>query len=143
MKILAVDPGDKRIGIAISDPDGIIAYPLAMILHTARAMDVARIAELANQNDAGLILVGTAFDEEGEIGFQARKAMRLAEALRALTPIPVELWDESGSTQEARAARFQMGGNRRSRQGHMDELAATVLLQSFLEAQRNNKDKYP
>jgi putative Holliday junction resolvase len=136
MRILAVDPGDKHLGIALSDPTGTIANPLTVIRHVARPLDAALIAELAQKNEAGLIVVGLALDEDGNPGFQARKAFRLADVIREQTSIPVELWDESESTREARMARIAMGSSRRARKGHMDELAATVILQTYIEAHR-------
>lgn len=136
MRLLAVDPGDRHLGIALSDPTGTIANPLTVIKHVARPLDAALIAEFAKKNEAGLIVVGQALDEDGNPGYQARKALRLAEAIREQTSIPVELWDESDSTREARMARIAMGSSRRTRKGHMDELAATVILQTYIEAHR-------
>ena len=133
-RVLAVDPGEKRIGVAISDLTGTIANPLTVIKHISRTLDAARIALAAAEKQARLILVGQALDQEGLPGPRARSAIRLAEAIRIQKEIPVELWDESGSTQEARAARFFMGVRRRNRSGHLDELAATVILQSYLDA---------
>ena len=133
-RVLAVDPGEKRIGLAISDPTGTIANPLMVIRHVSRTLDAAQIALAAAEQQARLIVVGQALDQEGLPGARARSALRLADAIRLQTEIPVELWDESGSTQEARAARFSMGVNRRKRSGHLDELAATVILQSYLDA---------
>ena len=136
MRILAVDPGDRHLGIALSDPTGTIANPLTVIMHVARRLDAALIAELAQRNEAVLIVVGQALDEDGNPSYQARKAFRLAEAIREQSSIPVELWDESESTREARMARIAMGSSRRARKGHLDELAATVILQSYIEAHR-------
>jgi len=133
-RVLAVDPGEKRIGVAISDPTGTIGNPLKVIKHVSRTLDAALIALAATEQQARLIVVGQALDQKGLVGGRARSAMRLAEAIRLQTEIPVELWDESGSTQEARAARFSMGVHRRKRSGHLDELAATVILQSYLDA---------
>jgi len=133
-RVLAVDPGEKRIGIAVSDPTGTIANPLRVIKHVSRTLDAAQIALDAGEQQARLIVVGQALGQEGLPGPRARSAMRLVEAIRLQTDIPVELWDESGSTQEARAARLSMGVNRRKRSGHLDELAATLILQSYLDA---------
>lgn len=133
-RVLAVDPGDQRIGLAISDPSGTIANPLRIVVHVARAVDAALIAQIALEEDALLIIVGQPLDDEGEIGPAARKAGRLAEAIRQQTDLPVQLWDESLSTQEAVQARRAMGARREKRSGHLDELAATVLLQSYLDA---------
>jgi putative holliday junction resolvase len=134
MRILAVDPGDKRIGIAISDPTGTIANPLTVLKHVARPVDAAAIAQLAEEHQVGLIIVGQNLDAEGEPTLQSRKAGRLAEAIRAQASMPVEMWDESGSTKAARAARIAMGVRKSKRRGHMDDLAATVILQSYLDA---------
>ncbi len=136
MRILAVDPGSKRIGLAVSDPTGTIAGPLAVLEHVARLVDTAAVAELARSNQAVLIIVGQSLDEEGRPSFEGRRAGRFAEALRTQTEVPVVLWDESLTTRDARAARIAMGASRRRRSGHLDELAATVLLQSYLDAHR-------
>ena len=135
MRILAVDPGEKRIGIAISDPTGTIANPLTAVQHTSCRVDAATIADLANQYQAGLIVIGKSFDEEGLSTPASRNADRLAEAIGQQCDIPLTMWDESFSTQDARQARIEMGTSRRKRHGHLDELAATVILQSYLDAQ--------
>ena len=134
MRILAVDPGEKRLGIALSDPTGTIAGPLAVLEHVARPVDAATIAQLAAENGAGLIVIGQALDDDNQPTPQSRKAQRLAEAIRAQTGLPVELWDESGSTQAAQQARVALGVSRRKRRGHLDDLAATVILQDYLDA---------
>jgi putative Holliday junction resolvase len=133
MRILAVDPGSKNIGIALSDPTGTIASPFGVIAHVSRAADAAAIASLAAENGAVQIVVGQALDEEGEPTFEGRRAARLAAAIRLTTDIPVILWDESFSTYDARAAREALGFPRKKRRGHMDELAAAIILQSYLD----------
>jgi len=132
MRVLAVDPGEKRIGLAISDPSGTIANPLTVIKHVSRLMDAAAIASIAAEREAGLILIGQALDDEGQATPQSRHSVRLAEAVRVQSTIPVLLWEESYSTQEARTARINLGASRRKRRGHLDDLAATVILQSYL-----------
>jgi putative Holliday junction resolvase len=139
MRILAVDPGEKRLGVAISDPTGTIANPLTVINHVARAVDAAAIAGLALDHQAGLIVIGQALGDDGEPTPQSRRAVRFAEAVRLQTSLPIKLWDESGSTQAAREARFAMGVSRRKRRGHMDDLAATVILQSYLDTHPQDK----
>ena len=134
MRILAVDPGEKNLGIALSDPTGTIANPLTVLRHVARPIDAAAIAQLALENQAGLIVVGQALDMENEPTPQGRHAARLAEAIRLQTTLPVVLWDESGSTQAARAAQTAMGAQRRRRRSHLDELAATYILQTYLDS---------
>ncbi len=135
-RVLAVDPGEKRIGVAISDPSGTIANPLSVIVHVSRPVDAATIAQLAQEQAAVKIVIGQPLDAEGLPGPQARRAARLAEAVQGQTDLPVILWDESGSTQSARAARMAMGVSRRKRRGHLDDLAATYILQTYLDAHR-------
>ena len=132
MKVLAVDPGEKRIGLAISDPTGTLARPLTVVKHEARELDAEKIAIIAQEEAVGLIVVGWALDSEGEVGFRARKAQRLAEVVREKTDIPVRMWDESGTTQAAIQSRIDLGVSRKKRKGHLDDLAASILLQDFL-----------
>lgn len=134
MKVLAVDPGQKRIGVAVSDEGGRLARPLQVISHVARAADAAEIVRLAEIQGTGLILVGQSLDDEGQPTFQGRGAQSLAEVLRTLTAIPVQLWDEAFSTQDARTLRRELGAPRKKRSGHLDDLAAAVILQSYLDS---------
>jgi putative Holliday junction resolvase len=134
MRILAVDPGSKRIGLAISDPTGTIANPLTVLDHVSRRIDAAAVAELARTNDASCIVVGQSFDDDGHPSFEGRRAERFAKALKTQTDLPITFWDESFTTQDARAARIAMGVSRKNRLGHLDSIAATILLQSYLDA---------
>ena len=77
------------------------------------------------------------FDEEGHPNLAGRRAAKFAEALKTQTQIPVILWDESFSTQDARSARIEIGVSRKKRSGHQDAFAAVIILQSYLEAKRN------
>jgi putative Holliday junction resolvase len=135
MRVMAVDPGEKHLGIALSDPTGTIANPLVTIGHISRAIDAAAIAQLASENGVGCIVVGQALDENNQPNLQGRQAARLAAAIRQQTQIPVVLWDETGSTSAARQARIELNTSRRKRRGHLDELAATYILQTYLDAQ--------
>ena len=136
MRILAVDHGEKQIGLALSDPTATIASPLKVIKHVSRLMDAAQVANLASENEVVLIVIGQSYDEEGRPNLAGRRAAKFAEALKEQTQIPVVLWDESFSTQDARAARIEMGVSRKKRAGHMDELAAVMILKSYLDANR-------
>jgi len=137
MRILAVDHGEKRIGIALTDATGTIAAPLKVVEHISRAIDAAQVAELAVQNDAVLIVIGQSFDDDGNPNPAGRRAGRFADELKNQTDLPIELWDESFSTQDARAARIELGVSRKQRAGHQDLFAAVVILQSYLESKRN------
>jgi putative holliday junction resolvase len=134
MRILAVDPGSKRIGLALSDPTGAIANPLTVLQHVGRLLDAAAVAEIAASHQAGLIVVGQSFGDDGAPSYEGRRSGRFADALKTQTTLPVVLWDESFTTQDARLARLQMGASRKKRSSQIDDLAATLLLQSFLDA---------
>ena len=82
-------------------------------------------------------MIGQSFDEEGNPNLAGRRAARFAEALKEQTNIPIELFDESFSTQDARATRIEMGISRKKRSGHMDELAAVMILRSYIESHVN------
>ena len=138
MRILGIDPGEKNIGVAISDPTRTIAQPLMVIKHESRIIDAGAIAQVALENDAHVIVVGQALDLDGKPSLAGRRAARLAAAVRAQTDIPVILWDESYSTQEAQRVGVKLNLPRRKRRGHMDEIAATVILQTYLDSQPLN-----
>jgi putative Holliday junction resolvase len=136
MRILAVDPGDLRIGLALSDATATLASPLIILDHINREENARRIADLAAQHGAERIIVGQAFGEDGKPNLSGRKARRLAGALRDATSLPVELWEESDSTQTALAARRALGmpGD------NIDAEAAAVILQDYLD---NHDDPSP
>jgi len=134
MRILAIDPGEKNIGIAISDPTGSLARPLLVLKHKNYSVDAKAIADLAAQHRVGLIIIGQALDDEGQPTLSGRKARRLAGTIRSKTEVPAELWDESHSTQDARKARIKQGVSRSKRAGHLDASAAAIILQSYIEA---------
>jgi putative Holliday junction resolvase len=126
-RILAVDPGDVRIGTAVSDPTRLIATPLTVIQHTSRAADAERILQIAQEHDAQTILVGIPYGLEEKPGPQARKAIRLADEIKSQAEIDVILWDESGSSRTAEALYPSYTLK--------DAAAAAVILQDYLDAQ--------
>jgi len=133
MKILAVDPGDARIGLAISDPTATLARPLQIIPHEARDVDVERIAAIAKEQGAEFIVVGHAHNEHGRPTRSGRKASRLADALRGTTGLDVELVEESFTTQLVHQTRLELGVKRKKRRAPADAEAAAVLLQGYLD----------
>ena len=134
MRILAIDPGERHLGAAVCDPGGVVARPLASFAHTSREQDAARIAALAASQQAELILIGLALDARDEHGPQARRAERLARAVRALTALPVELHDESFSSAIAAQHMLTAGRKRRQRREQIHAVAAAAILQSYLDA---------
>lgn len=125
-RVLGVDPGEARIGLAISDPTGLLARPFKVIKHVSRAEDAATIAKEAAAMEVAAIVIGLPLDQDGRIGHQARKSMRLVKALRSLTHITVKTWDESGTTKQALAS-FEDDSL-------LDARAAAFMLQDFLDA---------
>lgn len=129
-RVLAIDPGDVRIGLAISDPTGTISRPLKVISHQSRLEDAKRIIEEAQEHSVEKIIVGLALDNDGNIGPQGRKALRLVKVLQDLTKLPVETWDESGSSM----AVSQKGRNKQP----IDAKAAAFILQEYLNAKETS-----
>ncbi len=137
-KILAVDPGEKNIGLAISDETATLARPLQVIRHVSKTLDAASIATIAYENKAIKIVVGTVFGAENEEIPQTRHARSLAAAVETQTTLPVILWDEYGTTSVAKAVLVELGVNRQKRSGHQDGLAAAMILQSYLNSLGEN-----
>lgn len=131
--ILAVDPGEKNIGIAKSDPLGIGATPLCVIPHVQQEKDAQAIAEKARECGAEAILVGQPLNEDGSEGPKARHSAKLAEAIGRYFAGEVFLYDEYGSTKATRERFKEMGVRRSRRLGHLDANAAATILQNYLD----------
>jgi putative Holliday junction resolvase len=135
-RLLAVDYGERRIGLAISDPLGIIASPAGFIQRRAgKRVPVAELIRRATALEARGFVVGLPLDENGNDTERAVEVRRLAEDLQRRTGLPVELVDERFTTAAALRAIHDMGGSTRNRKGEVDALAATVLLQHALARQ--------
>ncbi len=144
MRILAVDPGEKRLGIAVSDPTGTIATPHSVVLHRSKREDALRIVALAIENGCERIVVGVALNADGGETESSRRARNLAGEIAENTDIQVQTWDEGNSTQRARDAALELGISRRKRRGHLDDKAAAVILQSYLDSHQyriNNRNE--
>jgi putative Holliday junction resolvase len=137
VKILAVDPGEVRIGLAISDPTGTIARPLLIIKHEARDKDVDRIAAIAKEQGAEFIVVGQSLTEHGRPTRTGRKAAQMADGLRGTTGLEVELVEESFTTQDVRLARLESGMKKKKRRESADAEAAARILQIYLDERKS------
>ena len=133
LKILGIDHGNVRIGIAISDESGSLARPFGILTHVSRAEDAKQVAQIALDEDCGMIVVGVPYDSEGMEGHRARSVLRFARALEEVSTIPVRSWDESFSTQNVIATSVRMNKRQRTRRKALDDLAAAEILQSFLD----------
>jgi putative Holliday junction resolvase len=132
-RLLAIDYGERRIGLAVSDPTGTIASPAGHILRrSGKRVPIAEIVRRAEQLGARGFVVGLPLDESGEDTPRAAEVRRVAAELERRTGLPVELLDERFTTASALRAVREMGGSTKGRKGDVDALAATVLLQHAL-----------
>lgn len=131
-RILAIDPGERRIGVAAADLRTRVAVPLTTI--EAGADPVEAVARLAEEQGTDEIVVGLALSMSGAVGPQAQRAQELAAALARRLDIPVHTWDERLTSAEARQ-RLPRGGRRRAR-GELDAVAAAIILQAYLDSRR-------
>jgi putative Holliday junction resolvase len=138
MRILALDVGERRVGVAISDPTGALARPLQVLERGSREKDFATIADLVAEHDVGLVVVGMPFSLDGTEGPQARRIASYAEGMADHLPIEVILWDERFTTAEAeeilRQSRSEKKRRRARSSGELDAIAAAVILQSYLDS---------
>ena len=132
-RILAVDWGERRIGLAISDPRGVIATPAGFLTRRAgKRPPIAKLIERAKELDAAGFVLGLPLDENGDDTPRATEVRHVAVELERRTGMTVELVDERYTTAAARRAVRELGGRPADRRGDVDALAATVLLQHVL-----------
>ncbi len=139
MRIMAIDPGDKRIGLAISDDLEISVNPIGIILHESRKQDAEAIIRIAKDRKAEMLVIGCAFNDDGTLSLAGRKAVRLAEEIKEQTIIPVVIFDETNTTNEAVELAIEMGLPQKNRKGHRDEIAAMIILQKFFDSRSSEK----
>src|SRR3954468_15805373 len=141
-RILGVDWGEIRIGLALSDEPQTLATPLDTLIRRAgKRLPVARLLELTSVHSPVGVVVGLPLSPEGAEEESATAAREMAETIGRRTGLPVELWDERMSTARALAAVWEQGGTTRGRKKDVDALAAAVLLQHFLDARRNTTQR--
>ena len=132
-RLLAIDYGERRIGLAISDPIGMIASPAGFILRRAgKRPPIAEIIRRAEALEARGFVLGLPLDGNGDETPRSAEVRRIGDELARRTELPVELIDERFTTAAALRAVREMGGSPRDRKGDVDSLAATVLLQHAL-----------
>lgn len=136
MRILAVDPGSKRVGIAVSDPSATIAQALPTVPAEPAATLASRLTEIAKAQDARRIVVGLPLRLDGRRGPEAKAAQELADRLRDESGLPVELVDERLTTAAAERSLIEGGVRREKRRLSIDGVAATLLLQGHLDSKR-------
>jgi putative Holliday junction resolvase len=136
VRILSLDVGEKRIGVALSDSSRTIAQALKVINTSgSQARDIAEIKTLVNMYDVSLIVVGLPKNLDGSLGEKARRIMQFSEKIQQATGVSTDLWDERFTTNEAHRIYDMAAVKRKKRRNTIDMLAAQLILQGYLDAQ--------
>jgi len=133
MRILAIDHGSRRIGIAVSDELKMIAQPLEFIPAEPFAEFLARLLELLREKEVELILVGLPRNMNGSVGPAAQKVQEFVAALKSNVAVPIRTWDERLTSVQANRLLIQGNVRREKRKEKVDQMAAAILLQSYLD----------
>ncbi|MCP4539946.1 MAG: Holliday junction resolvase RuvX [Chloroflexi bacterium] len=138
MRILGLDVGDRRVGVAISDPSGTVVRPLPTLMRGSREEDKVAIAALVEEYKVELIVVGQPLSLDGTEGLQARRVARYALVLTEDLDVPVVSWDERYTTVAAKEILSQNRSKKKKKRardkGQVDAIAAAVILQSYLDS---------
>ena len=134
MRSLGLDLGDRRTGVAISDPQGLLAIPLTIIDNKDEDATIVNILKLAEQYQVERIVIGLPYSLDGNLGRQANKVTAFAEKLSQHAGLDIQLWDERLSTKAADKLMIEAGTKRNKRKQHRDAIAAAFILQGFLDS---------
>ena len=137
-QILALDFGRARIGVAISDELQLLAHPLETI--PANRQPAARVAEIVREKKVDHVVAGIPRQMNGELGTAANEVLQFVDKLRALLPCPVVTWDERLTTVAAHRALRDAGKKTRETRGYVDQVAAQMILQSYLDSRAANAE---
>lgn len=137
MKIMAVDYGDSRTGLAMCDKGEILASPLETVFEKNFDRCVEKVAQISKENNAEMIVVGNPVNMNGTIGPRSEKCGLFAEKLRDLVEVEVEMWDERSSTVTAISYMNDVNKRGKKRKAVLDQAAAAVILDSYLEYRKN------
>ncbi len=141
MKILAVDFGDARTGFAVCDEGEVIASPIEVFASKSFQTVLARARQLSQETGAGQIVVGHPINMDGSFGPRAALCEEFAEKLGEIVPIPVLLWDERSTTVSAIGYLNETNTRGKKRKAVLDAVAATIILDSYLQYRRNHREK--
>ena len=137
MRLMGLDVGDVRIGVAVSDPTGTVVEPREAVKAGTRAGAIEQIAELVEREEIGEVVVGMPVSLDGGVGRQGEKTRVFAELLAERISAPVRTWDESYSSRAADGIMRESGTRRGRKKGRRDAVAAAVILREYLEARRS------
>ena len=138
MKIMAVDFGDSRTGLAMCDKGEILASPLATVFEKNFDRCAEKVAQLALENKAEMLVVGDPVKMNGTRGERSEKCRMFAEKLKELTNLPVEMWDERSTTVSAINIMNENNRRGKKRKEVLDQAAAAIILESFLAYRKNH-----
>jgi putative pre-16S rRNA nuclease len=133
VRILAIDPGTVRLGLALSDPSGTIAQPLSVLARRSEAEDLKALAELVVRHDVELIVIGLPRLMNGRLDAAAQQAQAFGAQVARATGRPVAYWDERLTSVAAERYLIDQGKRRGKRRQEVDRMAATLLLQGYLD----------
>jgi len=136
VRVLAIDPGSVRLGLALSDPSGTIAQPFSVLPRRSPQEDLRALADLVKAQSVGLIVVGLPRTMDGRIDVAAREAQAFGADVARATGLPVKYWDERLTTVAAERYLIGQGKRRNKRRQEVDRMAATLLLQGYLDFER-------
>ena len=140
-RFLALDVGSKRIGVAVSDELGLTAQPVLTLERRPNPReDMRSLARLCRRFEVSGIVVGNPLALSGELSAQAARVQRFAADLGELTGLPIHLWDERLTTHEAHELLYASGRARQSHHRVVDQVAATLILQSFLDSRTDRRE---
>ena len=138
MRVLALDSGEKRIGVAVSDPLGIIAQGVTVITRKDPETDLKEIEKIIAEYKAESVVVGMPINMDGTKGKSAEKVNEFVETLKGRLSIPVYTYDERLSTKESEKFLISADVSRKKRKGVIDKMAAQLILESYLERLKHN-----
>ncbi|HXO59416.1 MAG TPA: Holliday junction resolvase RuvX [Candidatus Acidoferrum sp.] len=133
MRILAIDPGTVRLGLALSDPSGTIAQPLSVLARRSEPEDLKALTELVVRHEVGMIVIGLPRLMDGRLDAAAHQAQAFGTQVARATGRPVAYWDERLTSVAAERYLIEQGKRRNKRRQEIDRMAATLLLQGYLD----------
>ena len=139
MRILGLDIGDRRVGVALSDPGGILATPLTILESRNADKNIGAIIILLEQHEVAQVIAGIPLSMDGSIGPQAEKVQTFVEKLKLQTNIPVVLRDERLTTYSAQVLMREAHPEKRKKKTRDDAIAAALILQGYLDEIRHEK----
>ena len=135
-RLLALDVGEKRVGVALCDETQTLARPLMTLKRASKKEDFAKIAVLCQEQRIEKVIIGLPKTLRGEEGPQAQRVRRYADELRAALSLPIDFWDERYSSVDAQE-RLAASGRKARAKGEIDSAAAAIILQEYLDAQHS------